>query len=149
MTQQEHTPLQPHWAAPAFDATTSTVGRTLAAGAPGTVRLKERFGPALITVRYRHDWTGLYRYTTVELLVDAVRVTRGNQLTRFFAVRLKRDESALIRKAKALGARWDPGLLCWLMRGHAVQALGLAHRVEWAQTGQRLKMTERPSGMRR
>jgi hypothetical protein len=141
--KRHHVNLEATQAPPEMDPTESRVGRTMAAGMPGTVRLVERFGDALVVVRYRYDWTGLYRFTTVELLVETARVTRGPVLSRSFAVRLKKDEGELIRQSRALGARWNPGLLCWVMPGRAVQLLNLAKRVEWAQLGERLSLTQR------
>lgn len=109
------------------------VARSLMPGKPGTVKLGRLWGPSLLLVRYRHDWTGLYRYTTVELLVDATPVSRGKALQATYSIRLKNNERELKAAARRLGARWDPQVGCWSMSGLAVQTLGLAHRVEWAQ----------------
>jgi hypothetical protein len=46
------------------------VSKTLLPRQPGTLRLLREHGDALVCVRYRHDTSGLYRYTTVELIVD-------------------------------------------------------------------------------
>lgn len=48
---------------------TATIKR-LPPGAPGTKRLVERFGNALVCVRYRHDPQLNRRLTTVELIID-------------------------------------------------------------------------------
>jgi hypothetical protein len=109
------------------------VGKSLHPGRAGTVKLLRRFGAPLLLVRYRYDWTGLYRYTTVELLVGAEPVTRGNGPRALYAVRLDGNEPSLKAAARALGGQWDPQLLRWALPGHAIQALGLSHRVELAQ----------------
>ena len=103
-------------------------------GRPGTLKLLRRFGAPLLLVRYRYDWTGLYRYTTVELLVDVAPVTRGRGPNNLYAVRLGRYEHILKDAARTMGAVWDTGLRCWTLPGHAVQALDLTHRVELMQT---------------
>ena len=109
------------------------VGRSMAAGSPGTVKLRQRYGAHLLLVRYRYDWTGLYRYTTVEILVDATPTTRGRALETRYAVQIKPNEQTLLAAATELGARWDPQLRRWTLPGQAVQTLGLGSRVELAQ----------------
>ena len=110
------------------------VGKAMKPGRPGTLKLQRRFGAPLLLVRYRYDWTGLYRYTTVELLVEVAPVTRGMAPDNLYAVRLGRSEHILKNAARKMGAVWDPGLHRWTLPGHAVQALGLIHRVELVQT---------------
>lgn len=110
------------------------VGKAMKPGRPGTLKLRRRFGAPLLLVRYRYDWTGLYRYTTVELLVEVAPVTRGRAPNNLYAVRLGRSEHILKNAARKMGAVWDAGLNCWTLPGHAVQALGLTHRVELVQT---------------
>jgi hypothetical protein len=109
------------------------VGKSLHPGRAGTIKLMRRFGAPLLLVRYRYDWTGLYRYTTVELLVSAEPVTRGHGPQALYAVRLGRHEPSLKAAACTLGGHWDPQLLRWTLPGHAIQTLGLSHRVELAQ----------------
>ena len=121
------------------------VGKSLAAGRPGTIKLAQRLGPSLLLVRYRYDWTGLYRYTTVELLVDALPVTRGHRPQDTFVVRLGKFESALKDAVRRSGGRWDSQLMAWTLPGHAVQALGLGHRVELIQVVDRPTKRSKPS----
>lgn len=109
------------------------VGKSLHPGRAGTVKLLRRFGAAVLLVRYRYDWTGLYRYTTVELLVGAEPVTRGHGPRSLYAVRLDPNEASLKAAARKLGGQWDQQLLRWTLPGHAIQALELSHRVELAQ----------------
>lgn len=120
--------------APPMPALSRTrVGKSLAVGRPGTIKLLHRLGPSLLLVRYRYDWTGLYRYTTVELLVEALPVTRGHRPHDTFVVRLGKHEVALKDAIRRLGGRWDSQLMAWTLPGHAVQSLGLGHRVELLQ----------------
>lgn len=125
------------------------VGKSLAAGRPGTIKLMQRLGPSLLLVRYRYDWTGLYRYTTVELLIDAMPVTRGHRPQDTFVVRLGKYEDALKAAVRQSGGRWDSQLMAWTLPGHAVQSLGLGHRVELVQVIERTRKPSRPSGQAR
>jgi len=114
--------------------TKARVGKSLHPGSAGTIKLTRRFGAPLLLVRYRYDWTGLYRYTTVELLVGAEPVTRGHAPDALYAVRLDHDDASLKESARALGGTWDPQLKRWTLPGHAIQHLELSHRVELVQS---------------
>jgi hypothetical protein len=109
------------------------VGKSIPVGHPGTHKLAQRMGTSLLLVRYRYDWTGLYRYTTVELLVEALPVSRGHRLQDTFTVRLGKYEGTLKDAVRRHGGAWDPHLMAWTLPGRAVQALGLGDRVEMVQ----------------
>ena len=132
----------PHWNGPQAEASRlpvpfhgrlplpTRVGRAIRPGRPGTINLQRQFGPALQAVRYRYDATGLYRFITVELLVDQAPVTRGRSLDTLFAVRVGVQEMALRRLLLEHGARWNPQLRRWILDGRTVQVLNLIHRVD-------------------
>ncbi|MCK6432721.1 MAG: hypothetical protein L6Q68_06770 [Aquabacterium sp.] len=48
--------------------------KKLSPSSRGALKLAREFGDALVCVRYRTDAKGLYRYTTVELLVDKTEI---------------------------------------------------------------------------
>jgi hypothetical protein len=100
------------------------VTRTLRAGAPGTQRQLLLHGLALVCVRYRENDAGTERYTTVELIVDR----RPAPTT---VVRLAVDwrESALQRKLRDHGARWDGRRRCWLAELRVARRLKLLDRI--------------------
>ena len=106
------------------------VAKTMAAGAPGTLKLLHSFGADLLVVRYRYDWTGLERYTTVELVVGRAPLPRPARQDRLYAVRLRRDERALAQELAQQGATLDRQLDCWIVPATVVQNLDLADRVE-------------------
>lgn len=106
------------------------VGRSLRPGKAGTIKLNRQFGPTLQLVRYRYDATGLYRFTTVELLVEQSPVTRGRSLDKLFAVRVGVQEQALRERIRRSGGRWNAKLLRWILDGRTVLALNLVHRVD-------------------
>lgn len=55
---------------PALPGRNTRVTKTLWPQQPGTLKLLQRYGPALLCVRYRHDASHQRRYTTVEIVVD-------------------------------------------------------------------------------
>ena len=108
------------------------VSRAIRPGKAGTIKLLRRFGDMLQLVRYRYDATGLYRYTTVELLVDQAPVTRGRSLEALFAVRIGYNEPTLRAAARHHGGKWDAVARRWILCGRAVLALNLIDRVDLA-----------------
>jgi hypothetical protein len=77
-------------------------------GQKGTVRLQEKYGDALLCVRYRFDEQTGDNVTTVEIVVD--RRARKKPLfldAELIAVAVAYDEKALREKLKAAGGRWD------------------------------------------
>lgn len=102
----------------------STVLKKLAPGAPGTRRLLDRFGAALVCVRYRDDPAAGRRMTTVELIVDS-KPLQEIQLP----VRVGIDELELRARVKAAGGTWDAKAKVWHLSRHAVKALRLKNRV--------------------
>lgn len=109
------------------------VVKVMRPGAPGTLRLQRRFGNALLAVRYRYDWTGLHRYTTVELLADTSPVVRGTRPEALCTVQLHPGEQELEQAVRQLGGHFDPQLRRWVIPGYVVQQLGLGDRVEFRQ----------------
>ncbi len=108
---------------------TTRVVKTLWPPQSGTRRLHQHYGAALVCVRYRHDATGLRRYTTVEIVVDEGPVTGRHVDQRWFAVRIGFHEDTLRATAKIHGARWDKDAKIWHLKGAAVKKLKLESRV--------------------
>jgi len=87
-------------------------------GQPGTKRLVERFGDALICVRYRYDEIREIRVKTAEIIVEE-RPGRA-------APRLRDTDPVLLQvpftmpqlreRLKSVGARWLPGDKLWRVR---------------------------------
>lgn len=101
-----------------------TVVKKLMPGVPGTLRLSERYGSALVCVRYREDNQRQQRVTTVELIVD----TRPVATAEVF-VRVAYEEAALRRKVREAGGQWDARRKLWRLPRPAVRTLKLANRV--------------------
>jgi hypothetical protein len=128
----------------AFDPPTATkpqpggVIKRLSPGAAGTRRLLDRYGDALVCVRYREDQNGNSRYTTIELIVDRRPAKPPRKATPQPAatpqpvtafVRINYDEEDLRQRVKAAGGTWDPKLRLWKIPQRAIQPLGLSGRI--------------------
>lgn len=107
----------------------SRVVKKLKVGQPGTNKLLKAHGHALLCVRYRHDRLKLYRYTTIELIVDAAPIHRRCFDVATFGIHLAPTESRLRRAVIAAGARWDRHDGLWWLRGAAIRTLDLVDRI--------------------
>lgn len=101
-----------------------TVMKRLSPGSPGTRRWLERYGKALICVRYRQDDTLMRRYTTVEIVVDERSYRQADAL-----VRIAYDETGLRRKARELGGQWIANRKLWRLSRTAIRTLKLEDRI--------------------
>lgn len=107
-------------------ATAGVVRKKLAPGAPGTRRLLERYGAALVCVRYRE--VGMAdgqsrRLTTVELVVDERKVSPVEVW-----LRIEYSETGLRQAVKQAGGVWDGKRRLWRIQASAAKKLGLADR---------------------
>jgi hypothetical protein len=107
----------------------TSVVKTLWPPQPGTVKLSRRFGEALLCVRYRHDRTGLRRYTTVELIVEQAPVTSRRADESAHSVHIGLFEKELRRLAMEHHATWDDATRTWRMTGATIKRLGLERQV--------------------
>ena len=85
-------------------------------GQKGTKALVEKYGDALVCVRYRYDEATRTRIKTVELLVEKKELASAKQKIdneALVPVQITYTESSLIRMAKAMGGRWDPEVRLW------------------------------------
>ena len=94
----------------------------------GALKHAQRYGAALICVRYRRDLHAMTRYTTVEIVVDEgpVRLRAG---ARIVAVRLTSDTEALRRRLISLGALWNGRARCWYLPRSTAKTLNLLDQV--------------------
>jgi hypothetical protein len=107
----------------------SRVVKKLLPNQPGAMKLARRYGDALVCVRYRQDPTRTYRYTTIELVVDAAPVHRPLDDDEQVYVQIGRDETDRQRSARAKGARWDPQTRLWRMPRKTARLLKLSKRI--------------------
>ena len=77
----------------------------------------QKYGDALVCIRYRYDETTRTRLKTVELIIEKKELSppkrqkvEDNPLV---PVTIPYGERELGRMAKALGGRWDPDVKLW------------------------------------
>ena len=99
--------------------------KRLRPGAPGTKRLVERFGAALLCVRYRHDPQRNCRLTTVELIVEE----RPEKPEKTAWIRVAYNETELRLRVKEAGGTWHSERKLWLVPLKKIKALKLEMRM--------------------
>ena len=94
----------------------------------GALKHAQRYGSALICVRYRRDLNTMTRYTTVEIVVDEgpVRLRDG---ARIGAERRTSNTEALRRQLITLGALWNGRTRCWYLPRSTAKTLNLLDQV--------------------
>lgn len=107
------------------------VAKKIKPGQPGAIKLTRRHGAELLCVRYRENSDGTERLTTIELLVErSVIQKRQDPIVSF---KIKQDEKELQRRAKAVGAQYDPKTHMWMLARSEVLRLGLRSRIAVTQ----------------
>lgn len=99
-------------------------------GQDGTKRLVEKYGDALLCVRYRFDEVRGMKVKTVEIIVDEkpLRTPRfkDNDLV---PVRVAFDEAELRQQLRAMRARWDAERKLWYVRYGLIRGTPLEDRL--------------------
>jgi len=112
-------------------------------GDPGTLKLMERYGDRLVSVRYRYDATRGKRFKTIELIVEEQDWSPVQEahpapvptsppeahFTPRVPVRIRFNEKDLQRAMKAIGGNWGPGKKLWYAPEEYVRRIGLANRI--------------------
>ena len=113
-------------------------------GDPGTLKLMQRYGDRVVTVRYRYDPARRKRFKTVELIVEEedwapvshpepdtkpVPPQAPPRYTPRVPVRIRYDEKDLQRAIKAIGGNWDPGKKLWYAPEEYIRRIGLVGRI--------------------
>ena len=107
----------------------SRVVKTLRPGQPGTRKAVREHGNALVCVRYPRDALKVFRFTTIELVVNATPVNpRLFDLARF-GVHVAPHEQRLHDTLRAAGARWDGRARLWWTRGAIIRQMNLIDRI--------------------
>lgn len=101
----------------------------MAPSQPGARKLAHRHGAALVCVRHRQNLEGTVRYTTVELVVEEIPITRRKPRATWLAVRLRPAEPSLQQQVMAHGGQWDRVLGAWWVTRNVATRLRLLDRV--------------------
>jgi len=131
MRRQEHKPAPKVPKSRKADRIEQTrVVKKLSVTQPGALKLAQRYGEALVCVRYRHDAERRYRYTTIELIVERAPIKRRNAaLDAIVVVRIPFGDTERQLQAQACGARWDSKSRVWYMRHSTAKHLGLQKQI--------------------
>ena len=90
----------------------------LSPGQKGTKKFVEKYGDALVCVRYRYDAKNCKQYKTVEIIVSESEWTpppaRFPDST-MVALKIGLKETDLQEKVKAVGGRWDKEKKVWVV----------------------------------
>ncbi|KAB2925840.1 MAG: hypothetical protein F9K30_07205 [Dechloromonas sp.] len=103
----------------------STSLKRLMPGAPGTKGLVERFGSALLCVRYRYDPIHNRRLTTVELIVE----DRPAKPEKTAWIRVAYGETELRQRIKEAGGIWHAERKLWMLGIRKIKVLKLESRI--------------------
>lgn len=101
-------------------------------GQKGTKALVEKYGDALVCVRYRYDETSRTRIKTVELIVEKKELSSSQKMSedeRLVPVQIAFRETALIQMAKTMGGRWDPEVRLWYIPYRKIKGTDLEKHI--------------------
>jgi hypothetical protein len=88
-------------------------------GQPGTKRLTEKYGDALLCIRFKYDRESRQRLKTVELVVEKTEWTPPPpRYTADTLVPLRIDAFDMLARsqAKTAGGRWNPEKKLWFVK---------------------------------
>lgn len=87
-------------------------------GKKGTKKFVEKYGDALVCVRYRYDEQKRKQYKTVEIIVSESDWTPPPAKypdSTLVALKIGAQETALQTQTKAVGGRWDIEKKLWIV----------------------------------
>ena len=105
-------------------------------GQKGTKALSEKYGDALVCVRYRYDEASRTRIKTVELIVDKKELTPSRKKQKqkiedetVVPVRIAYGEKQLGKMARSAGGRWDPDVKLWYIQYGKIKGTELEQHI--------------------
>ena len=107
------------------------VYKHLKPGQAGTKRLVEKYGDALVCVRYRYDAVRGVNLKTVEIVIEESPRTHGVRYTDgdIVPVVVGFNETALRDKLRTLRARWDADAKLWFVPYRLIRGTELEKRI--------------------
>jgi hypothetical protein len=99
----------------------ATSAKAALAAAAGSVSTPEKYGNALVCVRYRYDEASRIRIKTVELIVDKKELTPSRKKQQkiedetVVPVRIEYGEKQLGKIARSASGRWDSDDKLWFI----------------------------------
>jgi len=104
-------------------------------GQKGTKALLEKYGDALVCVRYRYDEASRTRIKTVELIVERKELTPSRKKQQKIGdetvvpVRIEYGEKHLGKMARSAGGRWEPDVRLWFVQFGKIKGTELEHHI--------------------
>jgi len=101
-------------------------------GQPGTKKWLEKYGDALICVRYRDDHQSQRRLKTIELVVESVPLKINKNtipMNKIMYLRIGYHEKHLQNIVKGAGGRWNKQKQAWELAYKETRLLGLENRI--------------------
>lgn len=109
-------------------------------GQKGTVRLQEKYGDALLCVRYRFDENRQVKVKTVELIVDEKPLVKPRfRDEEMVPVSVAFDEVELRQQLRRMRGRWGGEMKMWYVRYGLIRGTELESRIMACQ-GYRQKL---------
>jgi len=105
---------------------------TLRPGQNGTKKLVAKYGPRLLSVRYRYDAERRLRFKTVELIEEQLPwdpAQPPGDPGEVVLLRIGYAETGLREAVKSAGGQWQQERRLWRLRFGAVWQLGLEKRI--------------------
>jgi len=101
-------------------------------GQNGTKRLMERYGKALLCVRYRYDSVRGVKLKTVEIVVEEKpgRMSFHFRDDDLVPVVVAFEETALRERLRMMRARWDPAAKLWMAPYRLIRGTELEARIQ-------------------
>lgn len=90
----------------------------LTPGQKGTKKFVEKYGDALVCVRYRYDAQKRKQYKTIEIVVSESDWTPPPAKfpdSTLVSLKIEAKETGLRSQVKAVGGRWDPNKKVWIV----------------------------------
>lgn len=102
-------------------------------GQPGTKKLTEKYGDALLCIRFKYDARSRQRLKTVELVVERTDWTPPPP--RYTAdtlvpLRIEAFDLSSRSQAKTAGGRWDPEKKLWFVRYDRIAGTPLEKHIQ-------------------
>lgn len=94
------------------------------------MRLKEKYGDALLCVRYRFDEIRQVKVKTVELIVDEKPLLMPRfSNEEMVPVAVAYDEVELRQQLRRMKGRWEPEIKMWFVRYGLIRGTELEERI--------------------
>ena len=106
-------------------------------GQPGTKKLVEKYGDALLCIRFKYDGKSRQRLKTVELVEERTEWTPPPPryaLDALVPLRIEVSDMQIRAQAKAAGGRWNPEKRLWFVKYGSIAGTPLESYIQVDET---------------